>query len=125
MDLPIETPGQSIRPIPNKSGEYDILFHGQKAGHIQVRMNQNPMQLAYHGHIEYTISPRFRGHGLARKACESLQKHLLNQGAKSLWLTCEISNLPSIKTIEHLGAQLRGKITLPTGEIRYRYIWTL
>jgi predicted acetyltransferase len=100
---------------------FHILHSNQHAGSIIYR-KQSGEALAINGNIEYEILPNFRGNNLAYKAC-ILLKEILKKERGSITITAKTDNLPSIKTIRKLKAKEIGEITLPTGEVRKRFLW--
>jgi predicted acetyltransferase len=104
---------------------------GEDAGHINLRVGDTPHVQFAAGQVGYEISPAFRGRALAYRACQALAPF-----AKSLYptllLTTDPDNVPSIRTIEKLGATFLDEVAVPEddphalrGSLRKRrYEWT-
>lgn len=78
---------------------YDIYLKDRNecAGYIKYR--------GYHcgekiGDVGYVIYPKYRGHNYAYKALILLSQHLNEFGIEDFWITCNIDNVSSKKTIE-------------------------
>ena len=119
------TTTEHIELLPQGEGRYSIMYWGEDAGELIIRTNQTPINAAYYGHVEYEVKPKFRGVGLAGKACEIVEPILVKSGIEKLWFTVRDNNYPSISTIEKLGCAFLGKLMLPNGEHRRRYLWRL
>ena len=55
------------------------------------------------GHLSYAVSPNYRGHGYAAKACKLIKKVALAHGFARLYIGSGADNTASRKTIEKLG----------------------
>lgn len=71
--------------------------------------------LRYPGHIGYKVGSRFRGHGLAARACRLILPLARAHGLKAVWLSVRPGNAASCKTCENLGAEYMGTVRLPAG----------
>ena len=86
---------------------FDIIENAtsELAGKISARLGDNA-HTYYNGHMGYEIYPAKRGHGYAAKAVQLLLPLFRAHGLSRIYLTCAESNLPSRKSVEHLGAML-------------------
>ena len=102
------------------------------AGEVALRIGESP-ELFYLGHIGYHVDPPFRGHGYAAKACRLCAPILREQGMRTVVITTDPGNVPSIRTCLRLGSELESTVSVPAGvqerlEIsaeKHRFVWTL
>ena len=78
---------------------YDIYLKDidKCVGYIKYRGYHNNEKI---GDVGYVIYPKYRGHNYAYKALILLSQHLNEFGIEDFWITCDIDNIPSKKTIE-------------------------
>jgi inorganic pyrophosphatase len=57
------------------------------------------------GNIGYEVNEKFRGHRYAARSCRLLFPLAVSHGLKSVWLTVDPNNAPSLKTCEIIGAK--------------------
>lgn len=103
---------------------------GGIAGHISLRVGDSPEQF-YLGHIGYHVRPLFRGHGYAADACRLLVPVLAAFGMRSVVITTDPTNIPSIRTCERLHCCLESTVAVPVevrekvdiSSVKRRYIW--
>lgn len=81
-------------------------------GVIDLRIGHNE-NLYYGGHIGYAVHSEHRGHHYAGKAVLLLKELALAHGMEKVTITCNPDNLPSRKTCEYVGAELKGIVTVP------------
>ncbi|MEA5014459.1 MAG: GNAT family N-acetyltransferase [Candidatus Limiplasma sp.] len=93
---------------------YDILdLHtGKRAGRLGVRLGESE-SLFYLGHVGYSVSPDFRGQGYAYRACTLCLPLFPRHGMRSLCITTDEDNLPSIRTCEKLGCRYESTVEVP------------
>ena len=99
-------------------------------GHINFRVADSEHVRLCAGHIGYAIEERFRGHHYALQACCALAP-FVRSIYKEVILTCDPDNLPSIRTIERLGAVFIEETAIPKHDPGYergarrkrRYKW--
>jgi len=104
----------------------------QKIGHISFKIGMTPHVLFCAGHVGYGIDIPFRGHSYAFYACKTL-KPFIKTMYDSVILTADPDNIPSIKTIEKLGATYLDLHPIPKVDPNYekgirqrhRYEWKL
>ena len=101
-------------------------------GEIALRIGDSPEQF-YLGHIGYHIDPPYRGHGYAAKACALCKPLLEGLGQRSVVITTDPDNLPSIRTCLNLGCEKESTVRVPLQvreklEIsaeKIRFVWIL
>ena len=93
---------------------FDILEQasGKVAGEIALRVGEGP-SLYYLGHIGYHIDPPFRGRHGAERACRMCFPMLAEMGMRSLVITTDEDNAPSIRTCERLGCAWECTVDVP------------
>ena len=92
---------------------------GADVGHINFRVGDTEHVLHFAGHVGYQIAPPFRGHGYALQACRALAP-FIRTFYDAVILTCDPDNIPSIRTIEKLGATFLEEIAVSEREPAYR-----
>ncbi len=112
------TPGNPLRMLIPVY-EFAIRAHGMNVGHIDLRIGNSYSIITYGGHIGYGIDQAYRGHHYALRACRLLLPLARTSGMDTLWITANPPNLPSRRTIEHLGARLVDIFKLPTDSDQY------
>ena len=93
---------------------FDIVERasGKIAGEIALRIGEGE-SLFYLGHIGYHIDPPFRGRHGALRACRMCLPMLRAMGMRSIVITTDVDNLPSIRTCELLGCALESTVDVP------------
>lgn len=91
---------------------YEILVDGSPVGKISIRIGDN-FHAYYNGHIGYEIFEAARGHGYARRACGLVLDVARFHEMSRLYLTCTEDNIPSYRTMKHLGARLLEICNMP------------
>lgn len=90
-----------------KSLQFYYLIYDKennKVGQCGIRLSDSK-ENKYLGNIEYEIFSKYRGNNYALKACNLLSTVALFYNTNKITITANPSNLPSIKTIEKLGAR--------------------
>lgn len=99
------------------------FIDGEIIGRVSVRHHLNEYLNNVGGHIGYSVAPRFRGNGYAKK----MLMHALNYSKVNLKLevvlvTCDDDNLASIKVIENFKFCLENTIMdQDTKKLKRRY----
>jgi predicted acetyltransferase len=83
-----------------------ITDAGNYAGAISLRHALNKFLLRIGGNIGYGIRPSARGRGLAAWALASVLPHARALGLDRVLVTCDDSNIASVRTIEKCGGVL-------------------
>jgi len=83
-----------------------------KAGEIGLRIGEPPPHL---GHIWYRVSPEYRGHHLAARACRLLVPLARRHGLNPVRITCREENWASRRSAELAGAEFVGMVDTPEG----------
>ncbi|HUG10091.1 MAG TPA: GNAT family N-acetyltransferase [Opitutaceae bacterium] len=100
-------------------------------GHISFRMGETDHIRICAGHIGFEIVEGKRGHGYALQACRAIAP-FVGSVSGTVTITCDPDNLPSKRTIEHLGAHFIDEVPVPTNDPHYlrgsrtklRFRWT-
>src|SRR5215469_8622855 len=86
---------------------------GDYLGRIRLRVGWNEDVIRYAGHVGYAVEPAHRGHRYAERACRLIIPLAKRHGMTSLWITCQPDNMSSRRTLERLGAECIGVISVP------------
>jgi len=109
-----------------------LLADSCDAGRINFRVGDTDHITFIAGHIGYEISEAFRGHSYALQACRALAP-FVRSFYPSVIITTNPDNLPSVRTIEKLGAVFMDEVPIPPHDPHYlrgartklRYRWNL
>ena len=82
------------------------------AGEIALRVGEGE-SLFYLGHIGYHMDPPFQGRHGAYRACCMVAPLLREMGMRSVIITTDEDNIPSIRTCEKLGCILESTVDVP------------
>lgn len=111
---------------------FAIVAGGVDVGTFGFRVGDTDHVRLTAGHIGYNVDEPHRGHGYARLACLAAAP-LVVQFYDEVIITCDPDNLPSIRTIERLGATFIDEVPVPPDDPHYirgsrfkrRYVWRL
>jgi tagatose 1,6-diphosphate aldolase len=78
---------------------------GVHMGGINLRVGPTEHLMLYRGHIGFGVEPAFRGNRLALRSCRLLAGLARHHSLVPVWLTCDVGNVASQKTLEALGAE--------------------
>ncbi len=104
-----------------------------KVGGINFKIGETKDLIRYGGHIGYGIAEEHRGNGYASKACLALRKFIAVYYDEVI-ITCNPDNIPSVRSVEKLGATFIEIVEVPKGNptlarnpnrIRSRYSWKI
>jgi tagatose 1,6-diphosphate aldolase len=76
-------------------------------GTINLRVGLNDRLREFGGHIGYEVAEQFRGKRYAARSCRLLIPLMRQLAINPVVITCDPENIPSVKTIESLGAGLQ------------------
>ena len=96
---------------------------GEFVGKLGLRHELNDALRVMGGHIGYDTVPAFRGRGVATFLLREALPLARGLGLKKVLLTCDDTNLASIRVIEKNGGILEGKKQLEPGRPEKRYYW--
>lgn len=105
-------------PVPSKgylpAYKYNIYLNKDNSliGFIDLRIGYNE-NIFYGGNIGYGIKEIYRGNSYARKASELLLEVAKMHQMKTLFISANVDNIASRKTIENLNFKLLGIFKLP------------
>lgn len=111
------TPEQS--PWRALAYRFDIMVGGERAGTISLRIGTTHLLTHLAGQVGFSVEPRFRGRGLARKAVLALLPAARAHGLGELWLTTTADNLASRRTLEKLGCTFVERVPVPENYVSY------
>ena len=115
------------RPADEKRGyvpayHFDVCLTGSSlpVGRVDLRIGNTRHLIMYGGHIGYGINEKYRGNHYAARACNLIKPVALDHGLKTLWITCNLGNIPSRRTCEILGCEFVEIVDLPEDTNMYR-----
>ena len=85
---------------------------GNVCGILNLRLGHNETTY-FSGNIGYLVYPEYRGHGFAARAVRLSYKFLRSKGMNNIIITCNPSNLPSVRTCEKLEGTLLETARIP------------
>lgn len=86
---------------------------GQEAGNINLKAGYSKNIVNYRGNIGFTIYENFRGNHFASKACRLLIPLFKILDMPKIWVTCNVNNHASQKSIAAFGATYIDTRTIP------------
>ena len=88
--------------------QFDMVHARTKAtmGTIKLRVGLTEKLKEFGGHIGYEVVEPYRGHRYAARSCKLLFPLIRRLGINPVVITCYPENIPSVKTIESIGARL-------------------
>ncbi len=108
-------------PVPQT--ELWAVLDKEYVGRIAIRHQLNDDLKIMGGHIGYDTRPSFRGRGIASSMLAQALPIARSLGISEALLTCNDTNVPSIRIIEKCGGELRErKPQSPNGPMK-RYYW--
>jgi predicted acetyltransferase len=81
-------------------------YTGAVMGDIDLRVGLTEKLKVFGGHLGYEVAEPYRGHRFATRSCRLLLPFVRELGINPVIITCAPDNIPSVKTIEALGAVL-------------------
>lgn len=112
-----------IQDTPIDETELWAISNGIYVGRISIRHQLNDSLRIMGGHIGYDTRPSFRGRGIASEMLRLAIPVARSLGLKSVLLTCNDSNIASIKVIEKNGGILSETKPQFEGGPLKRYYW--
>ncbi len=130
--IPIHIPPPARELEFGREQIWSITVHNRRKeiGQISYRTGES-RPVYYYGHIGYHIDAAYRGHHYAERACRLIREEILMSGKRSVVITCDPDNAPSLKTCRRLGCFLEGVSRVPVdlreqfqiSEAKCRFIW--
>jgi predicted acetyltransferase len=115
----ITTPPDTILPV------YKFMMvnslSGAEMGGITLREGYTDNVILYRGNIGFTVNENFRGNHYAARSCILLLPLIRMIGLNPVWLTCNVDNIASKKSIERIGATYVDTVTIPKDSPYYQY----
>jgi predicted acetyltransferase len=96
---------------------------GDIVGRVSIRHELNDYLVREGGHIGYCVLPGYRRHGYATEILRQALIVARASGVDRVLVTCEDSNVASIKVIEACGGKLDSIIELESFTDRVRRYW--
>lgn len=96
---------------------------GTFVGRTSIRHELNEFLMNYGGHIGYVVVPDQRRRGYATEILRQSIDIAHSLGIDRVLVTCDDSNIGSIKTIEACGGQLENVVALPPANTPRRRYW--
>jgi predicted acetyltransferase len=100
-----------------------VSEQGELVGRISIRHELNDALRVEGGHIGYDTVPSFRGRGVAREMLRQALPLARDLGLGEVLITCDDTNVASIRVIERNGGVLREKRALAANRPLKRYYW--
>lgn len=97
-------------------------IQGRIVGRVSIRHELNDYLEKRGGHVGYGVRPEFRGRGYATLILAESLTILREMGVKKVLVTCDDSNVASVKVIEKCGGSLENIVETESGE-RVRRYW--
>jgi predicted acetyltransferase len=105
------------------STEYWLIVEGDYVGTLSLRHHLNERLLEWGGHIGYQIRPSRRRQGYGLLQCQLGLEKAREMGIERALITCDDTNIGSIKIIEACGGVLENKIVTADSPIPKRRYW--
>jgi predicted acetyltransferase len=114
-----------IEELISRNGEttFWAVIDNQFAGRISIRHELTPSLRIMGGNIGYDVSPSFRKMGVASGMLKKIIPFAKSLGLIEVLITCDDSNIGSIKAIEKNGGVLKQTKKLADGKPLKRYYW--
>ena len=103
--------GEADWPVPWYA--FHIVFDGQDAGGIRLRVGDTELLRLWAGHIGFNVEPAFRGRRIAERATRLILPLARAHGIDPVWLTCSPDNTASQAVMRRLGAVLVETVAVP------------
>jgi predicted acetyltransferase len=107
-------------------------FTGNEIGEINIKAGYTENIVNYRGNIGFTVYNSFRGKHYSARSCVLLIPVIAALEMTPIWLTCNIDNILSTRTIERIGAVYINTVTVPEeyypyypehARVKNRYQW--
>ena len=103
-------------------------------GGINLRVGYTENVKLYKGNIGFTVYENYRGKRYAARSCLLLTPLIRYHKLKPVWITCDVDNAASKRTIELIGADFIGTVRMPDdfpyieyypecSRVKHRYRW--
>jgi predicted acetyltransferase len=111
--LHLQSQGRAVPSGFVPSTEYWMVEGDLFLGRISLRHRLNASLEKFGGHIGYAVRPTERSKGYASRALALVLPKAHGLGLGEVLLTCDDTNVASIKVIEKNGGRLQDKVQLP------------
>ncbi len=82
------------------------VYENKNVGRIAFRVGLTKRLMEYGGHIGYEVHEAYRGRRYAARSCKLLFPFIKRHNIDTVVITCEPSNIPSVRTCEIIGGKL-------------------
>jgi len=82
-------------------------------GGINFRIGVTHHERYFRGNIGFNVHEEFRGHHYASRSCRLLLPIAAHHELNPIWLTCDVDNYASRRSIELAGAEYVETVTMP------------
>jgi predicted acetyltransferase len=116
---------RETEPLPGKVPDtvYWAILNDEVVGRIALRHELNDHLRQVGGHVGYVVRPSFRRKGIGTSMLKEVLKTPLAKAIGKILVTCDESNLPSIKIIENAGGNLEDSVLMGNGLPLKRRYW--
>lgn len=97
------------------------LSDGVVVGILTLRHTLNDFLRQYGGHVGYSTHPDYQGQGVATAMLAFGLQTLRALGVDKVLLTCDDTNLASVRVIEKNGGRLENRVEKSNGTLTRRY----
>ena len=105
--------------VPFYHFELRVDGHGEAVGHVNLRVGDTGHVMTFAGHIGYSVAPDWRGRRFAARGARMVIDFAHSIGMRTIWITCNPDNPPSLRTVEILGAERVDEVDVPPGTEMY------
>jgi predicted acetyltransferase len=88
-------------------------------GSIRLRIGRTRPLVGWCGHIGYGVDEKARGKHYAARSCRLLFPLAYAHGLRTIWITCDPTNMPSRRTCEIAGGEYVDTVEVPKGTEMY------
>jgi predicted acetyltransferase len=89
------------------------LQTGEEMGGINIRAGYTENMVNFRGNIGYAVAEKYRGHRYSARSCVLLIPVIKALGLNPIWLTCNMDNEASKRSIESIGARFVDTTVIP------------
>ena len=116
-----ERRGVDLPPGRVPATMFFAVVAGDVVGRVHIRHALTPSLLRVGGHIGYGVRPAFRRNGYATQMLRLGLEELDALGVARVLVTCDDSNVASIRTIERNRGVLQDVVPVESGPAKRRY----
>lgn len=117
-----EARGVDLRPGRVRAEFLVAEVDGRIVGRTSIRYALTEFLLQVGGHVGYAVAPQFRRRGYATEILRLSLERLARAGVDRVLVTCDDTNVGSIRTIERCGGELED-VRQVDGDVLKRRYW--